>query len=302
MRSIFFIFLLILVCSVNGEAKIRVVTTTTDLAAIVQAVGGDDVDVSAIARGYQDPHYVQAKPSYMRLMNRADLLVYVGLELEVGWLPLLVQGARNPKITSGAVGHLDASAGIRRLDVPDGAVDRSMGDVHPEGNPHYWLDPRNGVIVAHNIAEKLSVLDPQNAPDYRARLVAFEKDLQTRIAEWETQLVHLKGRKVVTYHKTWDYLADWLGFEIVAQVENKPGIPPSPRHISDLVSRMQAEHIGILLCSNMVDTKIAERVASRAQSQLVVMPTSVAGVDGVNTYVDLFDYVVAQLLTVGGDL
>jgi zinc/manganese transport system substrate-binding protein len=301
MKSILCCFLFFLAV-VKSEAKIQVVTTTTDLAAIVKAVGGDWVDVDAIAKGYQDPHYVQAKPSYMRLMNHADLLVYVGLDLEVGWLALLIQGARNPQIVSGATGHLDASAGIRRLDVPQGTVDRSMGDVHPQGNPHYWLDPRNGIVIAKAIVEKLVVLDPQHAEVFQSRLTHFETDLTAQIMVWEKQLAHFKGRKVVTYHKTWGYLADWLQFQIVAQVENKPGIPPSPRHVSDLVSRMQADGIGVMLCANLVDTKVAQRVAERSRAKLVVLPASVGGEKGVDTYRDLFAVIVARLGTVNEGL
>lgn len=301
MRMMLWFMLIWLVCPNDGQAKVRVVTTTTDLAAIAEAVGGDYVDVQAIAKGYQDPHYVQAKPSYMRQMNRADLLVYVGMELEVGWLPLLIQGARNPKIVSGGPGHLDASVGIRRLDVPDGAVDRSMGDVHPEGNPHYWLDPRNGVIIARNIAKKLSALSPQHTDEFQAQLANFEAELMARIGRWEKQLVGFKGRKLVTYHKTWDYLADWLGFEIVAQVENKPGIPPSPRHIAGVVSRMQLDRIRLILSSNLIDENIARRVAVRAGAHLIVLPTSVGGEEELKTYFDFFEHIVGQLAAVDGD-
>lgn len=301
-RMIFWMMLFVLFDPISGDAKIRVVTTTTDLAALVKAVGGNEVVVESIAKGYQDPHYVQAKPSYMRVMNRADLLVYVGLELEVGWLPLLIQGARNPKIASGAVGHLDASVGIRRLDVPVGHLDRSMGDVHPDGNPHYWLDPRNGLVVAKAIAERLSVLAPDLSDVFGKNVGVFEKDLQERIAHWEKHLVFLKHKKVVTYHKTWDYLADWLLFEIVAQVENRPGIPPSPRHVSDLVSRMQSENIDVMLCSNLVDEKTAARVAQKANANLVVLPTSVAGEEGVETYIGLFERIVLRFVSLNEGL
>lgn len=301
-RMIFWIVSFVMILTMNSDAKIRVVTTTTDLGAIVKAVGGDEVDVEVIAKGYQDPHYVQAKPSYMRLMNRADLLVYVGMELEVGWLPLLIQGARNPNIVPGAIGHLDASIGIRRLDVPTGQVDRSMGDVHPDGNPHYWLDPRNGIVIAKTVAEKLGALEPDKANVFMANYKTFQADLEARIDIWKKRLAHFEGQEIVSYHKLWVYLSDWLQFEVVDQVENKAGIPPSPRHLADLVARMKSEQIRLIVCSNFVDTKIAQRVAERSQAKLVVLPASVGAVSGVETYADLFDYIVAQLGSVNEEM
>ena len=277
------------------EATVRVVTTTPDLAAIVRDIGGDFVVVKSIARGNQDPHYVQAKPSFMRTMNQADLLIYTGLELEVGWLPLLIQGARNPKIRPGALGHLDASVGIKRLEIPDGKLDRSMGDVHPEGNPHYMLDPRNGLIVGQTIADKLSQIDPENAEGYQKNLALFQKKLQAKIEMWEARLRGLQGKQIVTYHKLWEYLTDWLHLKIVSQVENKPGIPPSPRHVAELVVRMKANDIILLLSSDYSAPKPAERVAQQAGAKLIVLPASVGGREGIETYADLFEVIVSQL-------
>lgn len=277
------------------EAKVNVVTTTPDLAAIARDMGGEFITVKAIARGNQDPHHLQAKPSYMRTMNQADLLIYTGLELEVGWLPLLIQGARNPKITPGALGHLDASVGIKRLEVPEGKVDRSMGDVHPEGNPHYTLDPRNGLIVGQTIADKLSQLDPEHTENYQENFTQFQKGLQTKIKIWETRLSSLQSKQIVTYHKLWEYLTDWLHLEIVGQVENKPGIPPSPRHVAELVDRMKASGITLLLTSDYSDPKPAERVAQQAGAKLMILPASVRGREGIDTYTDLFEVIVSQL-------
>ncbi len=288
----------ILTCGVwDVDAKVNVVTTTPDLAAIVSEVGGDLVSVKAIARGNQDPHYVQAKPSYMRMLNQADLLIYTGLELEVGWLPLLIQGARNPKISPGALGHLDASEGIRLLEIPDGKLDRSMGDVHPEGNPHYMLNPHNGLMVGQTIALRLSQLDPENATYYGKNLSVFQERLQAKIKVWETHLRDMKGKKIVTYHKLWEYLTDWLHLEIVGQVENKPGIPPSPRHVADLVAHMKAQDINLVLTSDYSDPKPAERVAEQAGAKLLVLPASVNGREGIETYADLFEVIVSQLVS-----
>lgn len=278
-----------------AAGKVRIVTTTPDLAAIARAVGGDRVEVKSIAKGYQDPHYVEAKPSYMRTLNRADLLVYTGLELEVGWLPLLIQGARNPKVVMGAAGHLEASRGIRILEVPTGQVDRSMGDIHPEGNPHYMLDPRNGLIVAETIAAQLQTIAPGDADAFGRNLIQFQQNLNRKIAAWESHAAALKDKKVVSYHRLWPYLADWLGLVVVDQVEVKPGIPSSPRHIARLIARMAAEDIRVLICSNTVDPKVAKRVAERAGAQLLILPLSVGGAPDIDTYADLLDTIVARL-------
>jgi zinc/manganese transport system substrate-binding protein len=279
------------------EGKVRVVATTPDLASIAEAVGGDRVEVRSIAKGYQDPHYVAAKPSYMRMLNRADLLIYIGLELEVGWLPLLIQGARNPRVVLGAAGHLDASEGIQVLEVPSGQVDRSMGDVHPEGNPHYMLDPRNGLVVAETISALLEALAPEDHEVFASNTERYKRDLEGRIRGWEARAEGLSGLRVVTYHKQWEYLTHWLGLEIVDQVEDKPGIPPSPRHIASLVRRMKSEGIRVVICSNTVDPKPAGHLAERAGAQLLVLPTSVGGGPGTKTYADLFDTIVSQIVS-----
>ncbi len=276
-------------------ARMKVVATTPDIGAIAKAVGGEHVEVKSIARGFQDPHQIAAKPSYMRLLNRANLLVYTGLELEVGWLPLLISGARNPAIRPGAVGHLDASRSVQILEVPEGQVDRSAGDVHPEGNPHYMLDPRNGILVARAIAEKLGELDPSHRLAYEKNLASFRKSMMNRIHEWETRLSGLKGRKVVTYHRHWSYFVQWLGLIVVDQVENKPGIPPSPRHIADLTSLMISEQIRILVCSNYVAPKPPRRLAEMTGARLLLLPISVGGEPKVKRYQDLFEVVVSQL-------
>ncbi len=282
----------------TAEAKLNVVTTTPDLGAIAAAIGGDHVQVKSLAKGYQDPHYLEAKPSFMRTMNRADLLVYTGLELEVGWLPLLIQGARNPRVASGASGHLDASAGVPLLEVPTGQVDRSMGDVHPEGNPHYMLDPRNGLVVASSIAGRLQALDPDSAEDYARNLAQFTELLSENIQRWQVQAAGLRGHRLVTFHKQWEYLMHWLGIRIVDQVEDKPGIPPSPRHIATLAARMRAEGLRVIVSSNFIDTKPGKRLAGQTDARLLALPISVGGEPDIKTYVGLFDTLVSHLVQV----
>ena len=278
-----------------GAEQLRVVTTTPDLAAIAGAVGGELVAEKAIARGDQDPHFLEAKPSYMSLVNKADLLVYNGLELEIGWLPLLIQGGRNPKVLSGQPGNLDASAGIPILEIPSGEVDRSQGDIHPLGNPHYTLDPRNGLIIAGTIAARLQTIDPGDAETFSRNLKQFQQDLQQRISQWERRAKDLRGRRVVTYHKNLEYLASWLGLTVADYIEDKPGVPPSPRHIAELVEQMKREGIAVLLYANFQDAAAPERVATQANARAVVLPISVGGEEGVATYTDLFESILSRL-------
>lgn len=278
-----------------AHAKLNIVTTTSELAAIARAVGGDLVEVKAIARGDQDPHFLEAKPSYMSAVNRADLLIYNGLELEIGWLPLLVQGGRNPQVLAGQQGNLDASADIPILEVPSGMVDRSMGDIHPLGNPHYTLDPRNGLIIAEAIAARLQGLSPENAALFSRNLKSFQQELQRHIGQWEKRAKDLRGRRVVTYHKNLEYLASWLGLVVADYIEDKPGVPPSPRHIAELVDHMKRDGIGVLLYANFQDATAPERVAAQANARTLALPISVGGEPEIATYIDLFETILGRL-------
>ncbi|MSR81986.1 MAG: zinc ABC transporter substrate-binding protein [Candidatus Latescibacteria bacterium] len=298
MRRIFFALVVAVGFVLAGRAeakKIHVVTTTPDLAAIARAVGGERVEVKAIARGDQDPHYLEAKPSYMSLVNKADLLIYNGLELEIGWLPLLIQGGRNPKVLSGQPGNLEASAGISVLELPSGEVDRSQGDVHPLGNPHYTLDPRNGLVIAQTIATRLQALDPGDAQTFSRNLKQFEQDLQQHLAQWEMRAKDLRGRRVVTYHKNLEYLANWLGLVVADYLEDKPGVPPSPRHIAELVGHMKRDNLAVILYANFQEAMAPERVASQANALALALPISVGGEPGIITYADLFETILGCL-------
>ena len=275
---------------------LEVVTTTEDLAALVRAVGGDDVRVASISKGTQDPHHVDAKPSYMALMRRADLLVYVGLQLEIGWLPLLIEGARNPDIRPGRPGHLDASAGLQILGRPAGEVDRSQGDVHPEGNPHYWLDPRNALAISTTIEQRLVELAPSSAQAFRTRGAGFRAALQRRIGQWETRAAPLRGLSVVTYHSTYVYLAAWLGLKVVARVEERPGIPPSPRHVAGLIDQMKRARVPILISSEFNPPEVTQAIAERTGAASLVLPSSVGGAPGISDYDALVERMIAALL------
>ncbi|MBI4369688.1 MAG: zinc ABC transporter substrate-binding protein, partial [Elusimicrobia bacterium] len=219
-------------------AKVKVVTTTEDLAALGREVGGEAVDVQSIARGYQDPHFVETKPSYLLKLKKANMFIQVGLELEVTWAPSLLISARNPKILPGNPGFVEASDGVEILQRTGGGADRSLGDVHPLGNPHYWLDPQNGRIIAKNIAERLALIDPEHAEAYRKNLAGFEAKLSAKEKEWDALAVAVKGIKVVTYHNSWPNFARRFGIQIVNFIEPKPGVPASPAHVHSLIQQI----------------------------------------------------------------
>jgi zinc/manganese transport system substrate-binding protein len=282
--------------------KLNVVATLPDLASLAKAVGGEHVNVSSLALGMQDPHFLEAKPSYEITLSKADLLIYNGLSLEVGWLPLLVQDSRNPNILSGAKGSLNASSALDRiLEKPTGEVDRSMGDIHPEGNPHYLVDPRNGLKIARLIRDKLSALDPSGAADYQKNYAQFESLMTEKLKQWESQAAPLKGMRVIVYHKQWEYLADWLGLEIAGSVEEKPGIPAGPQHKQWLIDEMKKDNIKVLLVANYNPSiSVAERLAKETGSTLLVLPASTGGEPGIDSYPQLFDYLVSKLAQAQG--
>jgi len=278
-----------------ARAELRVVTTTTDLADLTRAVGGERVHVESICRGNQDPHYVQARPSYMVTLSRADLVISVGLELEIGWLPSLVQGARNPDIQPGTSGFLDASAAISPLDVPKGSVDRSRGDIHPLGNPHYWLDPLNAKRLAALIAQRLSALDNPSAAFFQKRLAAFDSRIDAAMQRWSSALAPHRGEKLVSYHRTFDYFFARFGLVAIGYVEDRPGIPPAPAHLASLIRDMQTEHVRLLLHESYYDKAVSELVAKRTSARLLVLPTSVDGAPGTASYEALIDTLVRSI-------
>jgi zinc/manganese transport system substrate-binding protein len=277
------------------QGKLAVVTTTEDLAAISREVAGDRATVDFIARGYQDPHFVEAKPSFILKLQRADLLVAVGRELEIGWLPPLVQQSRNAKIQPGADGYLDASLHARILDVPQGQITRAMGDVHPLGNPHYWLDPENGKIVAKEFADKLSQLRPNDRAHFQQHLTDFINRLDAAEKRWLAALAPFKGTKVVTYHRSYSNFADRFGLEVVGYVEPRPGIPPTPQHTLDVINEMKRQSVKLILVEPYFDLKTPNAIARDTGAQVLVMPPSVGGVKGATDYFKLFDYDIALL-------
>ncbi len=275
-----------------SHAKVRVVSSIPDFAAIAQEVGGERVEAHALVRPTQDPHYLDAKPSFMVELNRADLVLLAGMELEAGWLPPLLLGARNPRVQKGAEGYLDCSTLIVPLEVQ--GADRSKGDIHPGGNPHYWNDPRNGVRLARGIAERLAQLDAEHAAEYRQGAEAFARRLEARIAQWREKLAPRKGTKVVVYHRSWVYLLDFLGYEEVGALEPKPGIPPSPSHVADLIRKVKDQGVRYVMQESFYPTQLSKLFADKSGAQLRVLPTMV-GATETRTYSDVVDTLVTEL-------
>jgi zinc/manganese transport system substrate-binding protein len=285
-----------LLAPATAQEKVRVVATTQDLAALVRDVGGDDVEVTAIARGYQDPHFVESKPSYILQASRADALVFVGLELEAAWLPNVIVGSRNPRIQRGGPGHIDASRGVQLQEVPTGRITRELGDLHAYGNPHYWLDPASAAAITANIRDGLAAVDPGRAAAYERRRRDFLARLERKRAEWRTRAAPLEGLHVVAYHNTWPYFARSFGLVVDEFLEPKPGIPPSPAHIARVISAMRENGVKLILVEPWFSRKVPDLVASKADGRVVELLPSVGGADGVTTYLDLFDHNLAVLL------
>ena len=280
----------------KAPPKLKVVTTTEDLAALTREVGGERVEVEAIARGYQDPHFVEAKPSFILKLNRADLLVLVGLQLEQAWLQPLITQSRNPRIQVGARGYLDASRTCEILEIPTGEITRAMGDIHALGNPHYWLDPANGRRIAEAVRQKLTELRPADAGYFQQRFDDFSRRLAEAEQRWDAAMAPYRGRRVVTYHRSWPNFAQRFGLEVVGYVEPKPGIPPSPSHTLDLINFMTQEGIPLILVEPYFDLKTPKAVGRATGAQVVVLLPSVGGEKEVTDYFQLFDYDI-RLLT-----
>ena len=297
MKKILFALALTLFAGNTFAAKLNVVTTTSDLASITSAVGGDFVEVTSVARGYQDPHFVEPKPSFLLLLKKADLLAAIGLDLEIGWLPPLIDQSRNAKIRPGSPGYLDVSRGVEILDRPAGAVNRSMGDVHPMGNPHYWLDPANAVRIAIQVEKKLEELQPANAAYFQKRLNDFKLQMNEANKRWTAALAPYKGAKIVTYHNSWPNFMRRYGINVVGYVEPKPGVPPSPSHLLQLINMMKQQKVKVIVMEPYFDHKTPQSVAERTGAELVVLYPSVGGAkSGTDDYFSLFDRNIATLV------
>ena len=286
----------VLAAAAPARAALNVITTTEDLASIAQEVGGDKIKVESMARGYQDPHFVEAKPSFVFKLHGADLLIVVGRELEIGWLPPLIQQSRNAKIQPGSQGYLDASLGATILEIPTGTITRAMGDVHPQGNPHYWMDPENGKRIGKEIADKLSEIRPNDRAYFQQRLADFSARLDAASKRWLAQMAPFKGLKVVTYHRSFPNFAERFGLDIVGYVEPKPGIPPTPQHTLDLINEMKRQNVKVILVEPYFDLKTPNAIGRDTGAEVLVMPPSVGGTKEVTDYFKLFDYDINLLV------
>jgi zinc/manganese transport system substrate-binding protein len=278
-----------------AAAALKVVTTTSDLGALAKEVGGDKVQVDSFAKGYQDPHFVEPKPSFILLANKADLLIVVGRELEIGWLPPIITSSRNPKIQTSAAGYLDASNNVKILEIPTGQITRAMGDVHPAGNPHYWLDPGNGRKIAATIRDKFSELSPADKAYFAQRYSDFDKRLAEAEKRWDATMAPYKGTKIVTYHRSWPNFVDRFGLDTIGYVEPKPGIPPSPSHTLELIDEMKRQNVKVILVEPYFDLKTPQSIANQTGGKVLVLAPSVGGTKEATDYISLFDYNVNTL-------
>ena len=282
---------------VTAGAEVKVIATTQDLASLVAEIGGDKVTVEALARGYQDPHFVEAKPSFVMKLYSADLLVVVGRDLESAWLPALITQSRNAKLQPGGAGYFDASQTARILDMPAGPITRAMGDVHPMGNPHYWLDPANGRRIAKALETRLAQMRAADAGYFAQRYADFDRRLGEAERRWKAALAPFNGTKVITYHRSWSNFAEAFGLNVVGYVEPKPGIPPSPGHTLDVINEMKKQGIKLILVEPYFDLKTPNAIARDSGGKVLVVPPSVGGVKEATDYIKLFDYAVNLLVT-----
>jgi len=293
-KLIFFLIAALGILTTVHAGTIKVVTTTTDLKSITELIGGDKVSVSSIATGYQNPHFVDPKPSYIIGLSKADLFVTVGLDLEIGWSPQLLASSRNTKIQKGAEGYVDASQGIGLLQVPSYA-NRAEGDIHIYGNPHYWLDPLNGKVIARNIANGLERVDPSNKSTYETNLQAFFRKIDDKMKDWQARMAPFKGTKIIAYHNEWVYFETRFGLNIVDFMEPKPGIPPSPSQLVKVIKEIQANNIKVIISSPYFTTSSSDVVAKQTGVKELTLATSVGAFDSIKNYFDLFDYDIEQL-------
>ena len=299
MKKILAISLIVIfgLASSSSRAALNVVASIGDFADVAQRVGGDHVVAKSLTRGSEDPHFIGAKPSLMKAVQKADVYVAVGLELEVGWLPVILQGSRNPKIQPGSPGFVDASEGVSIIEKVEGAVDRSQGDIHPEGNPHYYMDPEALVVVSKHLADKFSELDPANKDDYQKNALSFKHQMDGKIAEWRTKLKPFKGAPVVTYHRNMDYFLVRFNINLFGEVEPKGGIPPSPRYLDELAGKMRKSEVRLVLYQPYYDADASRQLAKKAGGVALELPTEAGGSLQAKDVISKFDLIVTALAT-----
>jgi ABC-type Zn uptake system ZnuABC Zn-binding protein ZnuA len=294
-RSIGFISFLLGICSLANAGVIKVVTTTTDMKSITELIGGNKVSVTSIASGYQNPHFVDPKPSYIINLSKADLFVTVGLDLETGWSPQLLLSSRNRKIQKGSAGYVDASEGVPLLQVPSSA-NRGEGDIHIYGNPHYWLDPMNGKVIARNITNGLERVDPSNKTFYESNLNTFFAQIDTKMKEWQTKMAPFRSTKIIAYHNEWVYFEKRFGLVVVDFMEPKPGIPPTPTQLVKVINEVKSNKIKVIISSPYFTTSSSDVVSKQTGAKKLTVATSVGAFDSIKNYFDLFDYDINMLI------
>src|SRR5512132_917168 len=294
MKKILLILFTFSVCVFSAQAKLNVVATLPDFGAVAREIGGDKVSVTVSAKPTEDSHFVDARPSFVVQLRTADVLIDGGAELELGWLPPLLQNARNPKIEVGKPGRVQASQGIRLMGVPT-TLTRAAGDVHALGNPHFMIDPIIAKAIAQHIAQSFSALDPANAAFYEANYKKFEAAINAKLQEWGAAMLPFKDQHVVAYHDSWPYFAHRFGVSIDIFLEPKPGIPPSPSHLSEAIAQMKAQHIKAIIVEPFHDRRIAAKVASATGAKVVEFSQFPGGLSGTESYVKLIDTLVSRL-------
>ena len=284
-----------LLAGAPAHADLQVATSLTDLASVAQFVGGKHVTAQSLCKGYEDPHFVPAKPSLMKSIQHADVFISTGLELDGGWLPLVLPGSRNPKIQPGAKGFVDASQGVDVLEKPTGTVSRAAGDIHPLGNPHYYADPKNLEVVARHLADVFSELDPANAAEYAANAKTFQEKMEASLEKWEKVMAPYKGASIVPYHPNFVYFAERFGLKLFGTVEPKPGIPPSPRYLNDLAESMKKAGVTVVVYQPYYNADACKEVAKRAGGTALAITTEVGGLPGTDDVFSKFDVLVSSI-------
>src|SRR5881396_290967 len=294
MKKLVLILFTTIACAFAAQAKLNVVATLPDFGSLAREVGGDKIDIVVLAKPTEDSHFVDARPSFVVQLRSADVLIDGGAELELGWLPPLLQNARNPKIEVGKPGRVQASQGVRLMNVPAN-VTRAAGDVHALGNPHFMTDPIIAKTVALHIAQSFAAVDPANAAFYDANYKKFEATINAKLQEWGATMLPFKGQHVVAYHDSWPYFAHRFGLDIDIFLEPKPGTPPSPSHLVEVIAQMKAQHIKAIIVEPFHDRKIAEKVASATGAKVVEFAQYPGGLPNTDSYVKLIDALVARL-------
>jgi zinc/manganese transport system substrate-binding protein len=270
-------------------AQVNVVTTTSTIYDIVKEIGKDKVEVDYLCRGDQDPHFLEVKPSYMMKLRKADILMKIGLGLEM-WAQQLIDGSRNSKLEI-----VDLSIDISKKEIPTGKVDASQGDIHPYGNPHYWLDPENIKVMAKEIYESLSDKDSENSAFYKKNYEAYSKKLDSKISEWKNKMFALKDKPIVFFHASWIYFADRFGIKIAGYVEPKPGITPTPSHNADVINLVKKNKITKIVMENFYSDNAPNQIAEKTGAKVIKVPVNVYGMEGVDTYIKMMDYIINQI-------